>query len=186
MRPWLVSLHRGAGLPGHALDVGEDILDGHHVGVLGLDVHQVCLVRFLCPVADALARDERRVAVLEEVYGGRPDAAARRRAAEDDGVHALRDQDRGEVRAEEGRGALLEDYGFFLSSLEAWVYLDPLTADDQLSEPGSLLEPEGAVLQVRLEAYGGEDDRDLPLAGDGEETTRLLDLLREVRAHRGL
>ena len=53
--------------------------------------------------ADALARDDRRPAVLEQVDRGRADAAARRRPAEDHRVDALRDQDRGEVRPEERR-----------------------------------------------------------------------------------
>ena len=96
---------RGGGRPGsvtrrgrrrrrHALDVVERLLERDDVGVLRLDVEQVRLVRRLRPVADALARHERRLAVLEQVDRGRADAAARRRAAEDHRVDALRDQDR--------------------------------------------------------------------------------------------
>src|SRR5918998_4063765 len=133
-------LHRRArSSPGYALDVGEGLFDGHHVGVFGLDVYQVCLVRLLRPVPDALAGNQGRVAVLQEVYGGRPDTAAGGRSAHDDGVHPLRDQDRGQVRAEEGRSALFEDHRLVFAASETWIYLDPLAADEQLSEPGSFL-----------------------------------------------
>src|SRR5215212_8962907 len=118
---WAASLRRRSGPLLHPLQVRQGVLYGYDVGVLGLDVDQVSLVRSLCPVAYALARHERRIAVLQEVYGGRPDAAARRRAAHDHGVHALRDQDRGQIRAEEGRGALLEDYGLFLPAFETRI-----------------------------------------------------------------
>ena len=52
--------HRRADRPGHALEVGERVVDRDDVGVLRLDVEQVRLVRRLRAVADALARDERR------------------------------------------------------------------------------------------------------------------------------
>ena len=92
----------------HGLQVRERLLERDDVRVLGLDVEQVRLVRRLSPVADALARHQRRPAVLEQIDRGRPDAAARRRAAEDHRVDLLRDEDRGEVRAEEGRRPLLQ------------------------------------------------------------------------------
>ena len=48
---------------GTSLEVVERVLDRDDVGVLRLDVEQVRLVRRLRPVADALARHERRPAV---------------------------------------------------------------------------------------------------------------------------
>src|SRR5215210_6161648 len=181
-----MSLRRRAGFPGHALHVGRGFFGGDDIGVLGLDVEQVGLVRLLRPVADALARDERRITVLEEVYRRRPDAAARRRAAHDDRVDVLRDEDRGEVRAEEGRGALFEDYGLFLPASEPRVYLDPFAPDLQLGKAGSLLEPERPVFQVLLEADGGEDDWNLSLTGHVEEAPRRFDLFCEVGSHGAL
>src|SRR5712691_13480941 len=101
-----------------AFHVRERLRERHDVGVLGLDVEQVRLVRRLRPVADALARDERRPAVLEEVDSRRANAAARRRAAEDDRVDVLRDEDRSKVRAEERGRSLLEYDRLVLARLE--------------------------------------------------------------------
>ena len=63
--------------PGNALDVGERLVERDHVRVLRLDVEEVRLVRGLRSVADALARDERRKPVLEQVDRGRPEPRSR-------------------------------------------------------------------------------------------------------------
>src|SRR5439155_8287213 len=96
--------------------------------VLRLDVEEVVLVRRLRAVSDTLARHECGPAVLEQVDRSRADATARRRTAEDDRIDPLRQQDRGEVRPEEARRALLQDDGFVVSRLEPWVDLDPVAA----------------------------------------------------------
>ncbi len=59
----------------HALDVLERFLERDDIGVLRLDVEQVRLVRSLRTVADAVARDERRPAVLQQVDRRRADAS---------------------------------------------------------------------------------------------------------------
>src|SRR5581483_1723560 len=108
------------------------------VGVLRLDVEEVCLVRRLRAVADALARDERGPAPLEEVDGRRADAAARRSAAQDDREEALRDEDPREVRPEERGRALLQHDCLVLAWVETRVDLDPAAADLELGQPRRL------------------------------------------------
>src|SRR5581483_10974936 len=164
----------------------DRLLDRDDVRVLRLDVEQVGLVRRLRAVGDALARHDRRPAVLEQVDRRRADAAARRRAAEDDGVDPLRDEDRGEVRPEEPGRALLQHDRLVLTPLEAGVDLDPATADLEVAEAGRLLQPETAVLQARLEADRREDDRQPLLARNVEHALRLLDRLGAVRPERAV
>ena len=88
-------LHAGAAAarPGRSRR-RRGVIDAHDVGVLRLDVEEVRLVRRLRPVAHAVARHDRRPAVLEQVDRRRANAARGRGAAEDDRVDALGDQDR--------------------------------------------------------------------------------------------
>src|SRR5687768_9757466 len=73
------SLDAHPGAARDALEVAESVLERDDVCVLRLDVEEVRLVRRLRPVADALARNECREAVLKEVDGCGPHTAARRR-----------------------------------------------------------------------------------------------------------
>ena len=141
-------------------------------------------MRRLRPVGHALSRDERRVAVLEQVDRGRADAAARGRAAQDHRVHALGDQNGRQVRPEEGGRALLEHDRLVLARLQARVDLHPAPADLQVAERRHLLEPEAAVLQARLVADGGEDHRQAPCPTGVEQPPGRLDLGAHVRPER--
>src|SRR5437763_1896360 len=108
---------------------------------------------------DGSARDERRSATLEQVDRGRPDAAAHRRAAADDRVGLLCQQDRREVRAEEPRRALLEHDRLVVVRLEPRVDLDPAAPSLKCPECRDFLEPEAAVLEAGLVADRREHDR---------------------------
>src|SRR5207248_9764317 len=135
---------------------------------------EVVVVRRLRAVADALARDERRPAVLEQVDRGRADAAARRGAAKHDRVDRLREQDRGEVRAEEPGGALLEYDRLVLPRLEPGVDLDPVASDLKCPKCRDFLQPKAAVLQPGLVADRREDDRQPLRPSDVEQALRRL------------
>jgi hypothetical protein len=123
---------------------------------------------------------------LEEIDRRRPDAAARRRPAEDDRVDALRNQDRGEVRAEEARRTLLHDDRLVLARLEPRVDVDPAPAELEPAERRHLLEPESAVLAVRREADRREDDRQPLVARGVEQPPCRLDLGGKVGSERAL
>ena len=69
--------------------MGDDLALGEDVGVLGVEVEEVLVVRRGVAVAARVGDHDRPEAVLERVQRRGPDAAARREAGDDDGVDAL-------------------------------------------------------------------------------------------------
>ena len=96
----------------------------------------------------------------------------------------LRDEDRGEVGAEEARGALLHDHRLVLRGSSRGSISAQWPAELQVAERRHLLHPEAAVLEARLEGDRGEDDRQPLRAGRVEQPPRRLDLRRQVGAER--
>ncbi len=169
---------RGGPVSGHALRrtaMHSSTLDD--VGVLRLDVEEVRLVRRLGPVADALARDDRRPAVLEQVDRRRADAARRRRAAEDDRVDALgrRGSRRGSCRRSPRRPSSATTGSSSRGSRRGSISTQR-PAELELGERGHLLHPEPAVLPMRLEADRRVDDRMALRPRRVEQPSRRLDL----------
>ncbi len=124
--------------------------------------------------------------MLEQVDRRGADAARRGRPAEDHGVDALGQEDRGEVRAEEARRALLQHNGLVVAGVEPRVDLDPWPVELELGERRRLLYPEAAVAQMRLEPDGRVDDRVALRPRRVEEPPRGLDLGAEVGAEYAL
>ena len=100
-----VATSRGGG------EVGQGGRLVHHLGVLGLQVEQVRLVRLGARSPTASRDDQRDEPVLDGVDRGRPDAAAGADTRRGPRVSTpLRVQRGGERRAEEGAGVLLDDH----------------------------------------------------------------------------
>ena len=156
------------------------------VGVLRLDVEQVRVVRRLRPVADALARHDRRESVLQQVDGRGANASARGRAAQDHRVDALRDEHGGEVGAEEPGSSLLHEHRLVLAGVEPWIDLRPGASELEDSERRHLLHPEAPVLEARLEGNRRVDDRQPLLAGGIEQPPGCLHLRAQIGAERAL
>jgi hypothetical protein len=71
-----------------------------------------------------------------------------------------RGEDRGQIRPEEGRGALLQDDRVVGLRFEARIDLDPAAPDLQLGKGRHLRRPDARVRHRRLEADGRVDDRE--------------------------
>ncbi len=120
---------------------------------------------------------------LEQVDRRRPDAPARRRPAEDDGVDPLGDEDGREVRAEERGCALLEDHGLVLPA-------DSSRGSISTQRPPSWRSPSaGAFWSQRAPSFrlGSKpmlvNTTDRPLArAASRRRLRRLDLVVHVRA----
>src|SRR3972149_463882 len=85
------------------------LVDGDHVGVLGLEVEQALLVRRFGAVPHRLADHHGPEPALNGIHRGGPDAPAGGAPGDDERIHAPRVEPGDEVGAEEGRGVLLED-----------------------------------------------------------------------------
>ena len=72
--------------PGPSFQGGEHRLQRHDVRVLGVDVEEIGSVRLAGPVAHRRLRNDAAEAELDRVGGRRSDAAARRGAADEQGI----------------------------------------------------------------------------------------------------
>ena len=78
------------------------------------------------------------------------------------------------------------DDGLVVARVEARVDVDPAAAELEHAEGRHLLQPEPAVLAVRLEADRRVDDREALRPRRVEQPSRCLDLRRQVGAERAL
>src|SRR5919109_2386108 len=107
-RPYARTLGR-IRLPEQVVQVTEGGLERNHIGIFGLHVEEVDLVRGLSPIEHTLLHDHHLEVVGECVHDGGPHAAAGGGACDQEGVHLELVQITHEGGAEEDARLVFED-----------------------------------------------------------------------------
>ena len=135
------------------------------------------------PVRHAVAGDDGPEPVRDRVAGGGTDAAARRVADHDGGVHPEPGEHGVQMGAVERARHLLDEQVVGVLHGEAEIDLHPLGAVDEVAHEARLAAEHSRVGEVRMEGHGGEHDRRPGGPGRGEDRLDPRDVLVHVDEH---